>query len=127
MGIRRVAVAGKFSNRNDRHEMLVKEHDPGALSPHGCMHQQRDFRTPQFSPPRRDLLLHGHDHEGMERFADAIEAAVSARAPGLRSSHPEGRRRHHAARGEPEKTVRDGVFRARGEHHGRRGPDAGNP
>ena len=44
---------------------------------------------------------------------------------GLRTSYTEGRRRHHYPGSQPEKTLRNSLFGACGQHHGQRGLSRG--
>jgi N-methylhydantoinase A len=81
LGIRRVAIAGKFSNRNDRHERLVR----GMVRrryPHmeACVSNEVSGRL---NFPRRAVTCYytAMTMREWNGFADAIEAAVSARAP----------------------------------------------
>lgn len=81
-GIRRVAVAGKFSNRNSRHEMLVKE-IAHLKHPHLSVCTSNEI-SGRLNFPRRAatcyytaMTLHEWNH-----FADEIEKAVRTRTPG---------------------------------------------
>ena len=81
-GIRRVAVAGKFSNRNDEHERLVKEIARARYPRIGvCMSNEISGRL---NFPRRAVTCYYTAMVTREwnRFADEIEAALAARIPG---------------------------------------------
>jgi N-methylhydantoinase A len=82
LGIRRVAVAGKFSNRNDAHEKLVREMIR-ARYPHidACASHETSGRL---NFPRRAVTCYytAMTMKEWSGFADGIEAAVSARIPG---------------------------------------------
>jgi N-methylhydantoinase A len=81
-GIERVAVAGKFSNRNDRHELLVKE-TARRIYPHMDVCASNGI-SGRLNFPRRAVTCY---YTAMTRrvwngFADGIEAAIGARLPG---------------------------------------------
>lgn len=80
-GIRRVAIAGKFSNRNDRHEKLVR-----GMIARGYPHMEAYISNEvsgQLNFPRRAVTCYytAMTMKEWNGFADAIEAAVRARAP----------------------------------------------
>lgn len=82
LGIRRVAVAGKFSNRSDRHERLVR-----GMIQRGYPHMEvctSNEVSGRLNFPRRAVTSYytAMTMREWNAFADAIEAAVSARAPG---------------------------------------------
>ena len=81
-GIHRVAVAGKFSNRNDRHEKLVKEMIQ-ARYPHMDVCTSNEI-SGRLNFPRRAVTCYytAMTMREWDRFADGIEAAVRARVPG---------------------------------------------
>ncbi|MDR2018921.1 MAG: hydantoinase/oxoprolinase family protein [Syntrophobacterales bacterium] len=80
-GIERVAVAGKFSSRNNRHEMLIREI---ALTryPHMDVCISSEI-TGRLNFPRRAVTTYYTAMTIREwgRFADEIETAISARIP----------------------------------------------
>lgn len=80
-GIHRVAVAGKFSNRNDRHEKLIKE-TIKARCPHLDVCTSNEI-SGRLNFPRRAVTCYytAMTMREWNRFADDIEAAVSARVP----------------------------------------------
>jgi N-methylhydantoinase A/oxoprolinase/acetone carboxylase beta subunit len=82
LGIRRVAVAGKFSNRSDRHERLVR-----GMIQRGYPHMEvctSNEVSGRLNFPRRAVTCYYTAMTMKEwcGFADAIEAAVATRAPG---------------------------------------------
>lgn len=81
IGIRRVAVAGKFSNRNDGHEVLVREMIQAGY-PHidACTSNEVSGRL---NFPRRAATCYytAMTMREWSSFADGIEAAVSAKIP----------------------------------------------
>jgi N-methylhydantoinase A/oxoprolinase/acetone carboxylase beta subunit len=81
-GIQRVAVAGKFSNRNDRQEMLVKEMVQARYT-HMDVCTSNDI-SGQLNFPRRAVTCYYTAMTVREwnRFADGIEAAIDTRIPG---------------------------------------------
>ena len=81
-GIQRVAVAGKFSNRNDRHEMLVKELAE-ARYPHMDVCTSNEI-SGQLNFPRRAVTCYytAMTMREWNRFAHGIETATSNRIPG---------------------------------------------
>ena len=80
-GIHRVAVAGKFSNRNDRHEKLIKE-TIKARYPHMDVCTSNEI-SGRLNFPRRAVTSYytAMTMREWNRFADNIEAAVRARVP----------------------------------------------
>ena len=82
LAIRRVAVAGKFSNRNDRHEMLVRNLIR-ARYPHidACTSNETSGRL---NFPRRAATCYytAMTLREWNAFADAIEKALAVRLPG---------------------------------------------
>ncbi len=81
-GIERVAVAGKFSNRNDRHETLIKEM-VRARYPRMDVCTSNEI-SGRLNFPRRAVTCYytAMTMREWDRFADEIEAAVHARIPG---------------------------------------------
>lgn len=80
-GIERVAVAGKFSNRNDAHERMV-EHRARSLYPHMDVCTSNEIAG-RLNFPRRAVTCYytAMTMREWNRFADGIEAAIGARAP----------------------------------------------
>ncbi len=80
--IQRVAVAGKFSNRNDRHEMLIKEMVQ-ARYPHMDICTSNEI-SGQLNFPRRAVTCYytAMTIREWNRFADEIETATGSRVPG---------------------------------------------
>jgi N-methylhydantoinase A len=80
-GIRRVAVAGKFSNRNDRHEKLVKEMIR-ELYPHMDVCASNEI-SGRLNFPRRAVTTYytAMTMREWNGFADGIETALAARLP----------------------------------------------
>lgn len=81
-GIERVAVAGKFSNRNDAQEKLVKEMVK-ARYPHMDVCTSNEI-SGRLNFPRRAVTCYytAMTMREWNLFADEIEAAIRARAPG---------------------------------------------
>ncbi len=81
-GIRRVAIAGKFSIRNNSHEKLVKEM-AGADYPRMEAYIGSEV-TGGLNFPRRAVTCYytAMVMKEWNRFADGIEAAITARIPG---------------------------------------------
>jgi len=82
-GIERVAVAGKFSNRNDAHEKAVKELAKSRY-PHMDVCTSNEI-SGRLNFPRRAVTCYytAMTIREWNRFADGIEAAIAARAPGV--------------------------------------------
>jgi N-methylhydantoinase A/oxoprolinase/acetone carboxylase beta subunit len=81
-GIRRVAVAGKFSNRNDRHERLIKEMVQ-VRYPHIDVCTSSEI-SGRLNFPRRAVTCYytAMTMREWNRFADEIAAALGERIPG---------------------------------------------
>jgi N-methylhydantoinase A len=81
-GIQRVAVAGKFSSRNDRHEKFISEM-ARTRYPHLEVCTSNEI-TGRLNFPRRAVTTYytAMTIREWNRFADNIKAAVSARVPG---------------------------------------------
>ncbi len=81
-GIRRVAVAGKFSNRNDRHEMFIKKMVRTDY-PHLDVCTSNEI-SGRLNFPRRAVTCYytAMTKREWSGFADGIEAAIGARIPG---------------------------------------------
>lgn len=80
-GIKRVAVAGKFSNRNDEHEATIKEM---ILAGHPRMEVcTSNTVSGQLNFPRRAVTCYytAMTMKEWNGFADHIEAAIGARIP----------------------------------------------
>jgi N-methylhydantoinase A len=82
IGIRRVAIAGKFSNRNDRHEKFVEEFIRSNF-PHLYVCTSNEV-SGRLNFPRRAATCYYTAMTAKEwgLFADEIEAALRARVPG---------------------------------------------
>ena len=80
-GIQRVAVAGKFSNRNDKHEMLIRKMAQ-TRHPHMDVCTSNEI-SGRLNFPRRAVTTYYTAMTIREwgRFADGIKAAISARLP----------------------------------------------
>ena len=80
-GIERVAVAGKFSNRNDTHERTVRDLAQ-SLYPHMDVCTSNEI-SGRLNFPRRAVTCYytAMTIREWNRFADGIEAAVRARVP----------------------------------------------
>ncbi len=80
-GIERVAVAGKFSNRNDGHEMLVKEMIKDRYT-HMDVCTSNEI-SGRLNFPRRAVTCYytAMTMREWDNFADGIEAAIRTRAP----------------------------------------------
>ncbi len=80
--IHRVAVAGKFSNRNDAHELLVKKMVQ-ARYPHIDVCTSNEV-SGRLNFPRRAATCYytAMTMREWNRFADGIESAIRARLPG---------------------------------------------
>ena len=81
-GIQRVAVAGKFSSRNDRHEKLVSEMIRTRF-PHMEVCTSNEI-TGRLNFPRRAVTTYytAMTIREWNKFADDIKAALNARVPG---------------------------------------------
>ncbi|MHB8108903.1 MAG: hydantoinase/oxoprolinase family protein [Syntrophorhabdaceae bacterium] len=81
LGIERVAVAGKFSNRNDIHERTVKELAK-KLYPHMDVCTSNEI-SGRLNFPRRAVTCYytAMTIREWNRFADDMEAAIQSRAP----------------------------------------------
>jgi N-methylhydantoinase A/oxoprolinase/acetone carboxylase beta subunit len=82
-GIKRVAVAGKFSNRNDKHETAIKEVIL-AHHPHNMEVCTSNTVSGQLNFPRRAVTCYytAMTMKEWNGFADDIEAAIDTRIPG---------------------------------------------
>lgn len=82
LGIHRVAVAGKFSNRNDAHELLIRDM-VRARYPHMDVCTSNAV-SGRLNFPRRAATCYYTAMTTREwnSFADGIEAAIRARLPG---------------------------------------------
>ena len=80
-GIKRVAVAGKFSNRNDRHEKLIKEMIKTRY-PHMDVCTSNEI-SGRLNFPRRAVTCYytAMTMREWDSFADGIEAAIRDRVP----------------------------------------------
>ena len=80
-GIERVAVAGKFSNRNDAHEILVRKM-ANARYPHMDVCTSNEI-SGRLNFPRRAVTCYytAMTLREWNRFADGIESAVRMRSP----------------------------------------------
>jgi N-methylhydantoinase A len=81
LGIRRVAIAGKFSNRNNRHEMLIKEMI-NSRYPHIDVCTSNEI-SGRLNFPRRAATCYytAMTIKEWNGFADRIEAAIQTRIP----------------------------------------------
>lgn len=81
LGIERVAIAGKFSNRNDTHEKTLKK-TAQELYPHMDVCTSNEI-SGRLNFPRRAVTCYytAMTMREWNRFADEMEAAVKARAP----------------------------------------------
>ena len=82
-GIERVAVAGKFSNRNDRHEKLVKE-IARARYPHMDIVTSNEI-SGRLNFPRRAVTSYytAMTKREWNGFAECIDEAIRTRLPGV--------------------------------------------
>ncbi len=81
-GIRRIAIAGKFSNRNDRHEMLIKEFITQNY-PHMDVCTSNDI-SGRLNFPRRAVTCYytAITMREWNHFTDNIKSAIGTRMPG---------------------------------------------
>ena len=80
-GIERIAIAGKFSNRNDSHEKMLKK-TAESLYPHMDVCTSNEI-SGRLNFPRRAVTCYytAMTVRDWNRFADDMEAAIRARAP----------------------------------------------
>lgn len=80
-GIERVAIAGKFSNRNDAHEKALKR-TAESLYPHMDVCTSNEI-SGRLNFPRRAVTCYytAMTIRDWNRFADDMEAAITARVP----------------------------------------------